>query len=158
MKIIIVIFLLFLAGCTTTKNQSAGGNLLSASDTMEIIRSAAESAPKGVNGEYLLTIKTTGKQGNLVFLNTELDYRDQRNVTVALTPNVIVQLRNKYGLSPEQSPEQFFVNKRTLVKGKAERIKVDFISSSNNPSGKYYYQTHIRVSKMSQIEIVSENT
>jgi len=119
MRILVVVFAFILAGCSVTNNQPAIGNFVAATDPMEIIRSAAESAPEGVKGEYVFNIKTAGKRGPAVYLNTELDYRDQRNVTVALHPNVIPQLKAQYGVTPEE----FFIGKRILVKGNAETIK-----------------------------------
>lgn len=152
MRVVVLVLVLILAGCSVTTNQHAIGNFVSASDTMEIIRSAAESAPKGVKGEYVLSIKATGKQGPVVYLNTELDYRDQRNVTVALHPNLIPQLKAQFGVTPEE----FFTGKKVLVKGNAQRVRIDFLNSERKPSGKYYFQTHIRISNMSQIEVVNE--
>lgn len=58
------------------------------SNTLEIIGSAAESAPDGVEGEYTFKIQAAGKPKRTVYLNTELDYRDQRNVTIALHPRL----------------------------------------------------------------------
>ena len=121
------------------------------SDTMEIIRSAAEAAPRKVEGEYILKIKAIGKQGPFIFLNTELDYRDQRAVTIALHPQVISLFEEKYG----RSLEEYFVDKSVKVLGEAQRIKINFMSRSGKPSGKYYYQTHIMVSDIGQLEVLN---
>ncbi|CAM5190066.1 hypothetical protein [Alishewanella longhuensis] len=153
MRLIVFVLVLMLAGCSVTRNQPSAGQFVAASDTMDIIRNAAESAPKGVKGEYLLSIKATGKQGPVVFLNTELDYRDQRNVTVALHPNVIPQLKSQYGVTPEA----FFTGKTILVKGHAQRVRIDFLDDTQKPSGKYYFQTHIRISNIAQIEIIDDS-
>lgn len=152
MRVVVLVLVLILSGCSVITKQPAIGSFVSASDTMEIIRSAAESAPEGLKGEYVLSIKATGKQGPVVYLNTELDYRDQRNVTVALHPNIILQLKAQYGVTPEE----FFTGKKILVKGNAQRVRIDFINSEQKPSGKYYFQTHIRISNISQIEVINE--
>ena len=120
------------------------------SDTMEIIRSAAEAAPHKV-GEYILKIKAIGKQGPFIFLNTELDYRDQRAVTIALHPQVISLFEEKCG----RSLKEYFVDKSVKVLGEAQRIKINFMSRSGKPSGKYYYQTHIMVSDIGQLEVLN---
>lgn len=149
MRLVLITFILVLTGCSSTPSslpQKAGAGL---SDTMEIIRSAAGSAPKGVKGEYVLNIKATGNQGPYVYLNTELDYRDQRSVTVAIHPNVVPELIAKYG----SKPQDYFINKSISVIGQAKRIRIDFMSR-NRPSGKYYYQTHIRVMDISQIKVL----
>ena len=47
----------------------------------EAIRRAAEAAPRGVEGRFTFTVKATGRaEGNRLFLNSEADYRDQRNI------------------------------------------------------------------------------
>lgn len=141
-----------LTGCSVTTTETTSGEFVSTSDTMEIIRKAAASAPEGVRGEYVLSIKAAGKQGNVVYLNTELDYRDQRNVTVALHPNIIPQLEAKYSVSAEA----LFIGKTIRVQGDAQRVRIDFIDAQLKPSGKYYFQTHIRISNATQINIVNE--
>lgn len=117
---------------------------------MDIIRGAAELAPNGLEGQYVLRIKAVGSQGSYVYLNTEHDYRDQRAVTVTLLPEVVNQLTTKYGLTPQE----FFVDKSISVEGEARRTRVDFISQGKR-TDKYYYQTHIRVTDMSQINVVN---
>lgn len=152
MKWVVLAGVFMLTGCSVTSNQPATGHAVTASDTMEIIRHAAASAPAGVTGEYVLNIKAAGKQGPVVYLNTELDYRDQRNVTVALHPNIIPLLKAQYGVTPEE----FFIGKTIRVKGDAQRVRIDFINAQRQPSGKYYFQTHIRVADIAQIEAVKE--
>ena len=139
MRLVVLVLVLMLAGCSVTRNQPSTGQFVSASDTMDIIRNAAESAPKGVKGEYLLSIKGTGKQGPVVYLNTELDYRDQRNVTVALHPNIIPQLKSQYGVTPEA----FFTGKTILVKWHAQRVRIDFLDAKQKTSEKYYIKKQI---------------
>lgn len=151
MKIVFLSLVLILAGCSATQPISLANTTLSHSDTMEIIRSAAEYAPNGVKGEYILKVKAAGNQGPFVYLNTELDYRDQRSVTVAIHPKLIPLFVTKYGTTPQQ----YFVDKSISVKGQAKRIKIDF-TSHGKPSGKYYYQTHIKVTDISQIKVVDE--
>lgn len=148
MKNVVLAFIFILAGCTSTTSHTTS----TFSDTMEIIRAAAESAPKGVPGQYTLQIVATGRQGQYVFLNTEKDYRDQRAITVALHPKVISELSAKYGMPPQE----YFVDKTIVVDGKAQRVKIAFLSEGKR-TGKYYYQTHIRVMDISQLKVVGEH-
>ena len=120
---------------------------------MEIIKSAAGSAPDGVEGEYVLKIKAAGKQGPFVYLNTEFDYRDQRSVTVAIHPSLVPLFVEKYGATPQE----YFINKSVSVFGQAKRIRINF-GLQGKPSGKYYYQTHIRVMDIAQIKVLDEHT
>ena len=148
MKYVFLTLILLLAGCSSTTSHTTS----TFSDTMEIIKAAAESAPKGVPGQYALQIVATGSQGQYVYLNTEKDYRDQRSITVALHPKVIAQLSAKYGMPPQE----YFVNKAIVVNGKAQRVKIVLLSGGK-PTGKYYYQTHIRLMDISQLQVVDEH-
>lgn len=152
MRITLAILALLIAGCSSAPEPQSIEASLSTSDTMEIIRSAAEAAPQSVPGEYTLAIKTSGRTParSTLYLNTELDYRDQRNVTVALQPEAVDQLESKYG----ENPKEFFINKTILVKGKAQRIRINFKLPSGRLTGKYYYQTHIPVFDASQITLI----
>jgi hypothetical protein len=113
---------------------------------MQIIHDAAEAAPKGVSGKYLLNIKATGEEKGIVYLNTEDDYRDPRNVTVAIHPKIVSDLTQKFG----GDLQTVLLGKSLSVEGTAKRIKINFISG-NRPPTKYYYQTHIRVTNSDQI-------
>lgn len=148
MKNVFLLFIFLVAGCTSTTSHTTS----TFSEPMAIIKAAADSAPKGVPGQYTLKIVATGSQGKYVYLNTEKDYRDQRAITVALHPKVIEQLSAKHGVPPQE----YFVNKAILVNGKAQRVKIAFLSDGK-PSGKYYYQTHIRVLDISQLKVVDEH-
>jgi hypothetical protein len=122
---------------------------------MEIIKAAADSAPKSVGGKFTFKIKATGIQAgdNRVFLNTELDYRDQRNITIALSSNAVKELENLTG----SAPINFFKGKTIEVQGEAQRVRINFTSMGRRTE-KYYYQTHIRVTQASQIKIVDINS
>lgn len=100
MKTVLISLVLFLVGCSSTNITANSNRALAYSDTMEMIRMAAESAPKGVEGEYTLKIEASGRQRGVLYLNTELDYRDQRNITVSIKPEVAVQLSQQYGQDP----------------------------------------------------------
>lgn len=152
MKLLLLGLVALVAGCSSTQNATTMEKAFAYSDTMEIIRSAAESAPNGVEGDYILKIKGAGNQGKFVYLNSELDYRDPRAVTVALHPTVVPAFIEQYGANPQD----YFVNKSISVSGKAQRIRINF-SIQNKPSSKYYYQTHIRVTDISQIKILSQD-
>jgi len=147
--VFVVVFVL--VGCSATNNQPTTHDVV-VTDPMEIIRSAAESAPIGVKGEYELYIKATGKQGHLIYLNTEHDYRDQRNVSVVLYPNVITQLTAHYGVALDE----FFKGTTIRIKGNARREKIVFLNPDQQPSGKYYFQTQIHVTNISQLELIKE--
>ncbi|MFQ6372443.1 hypothetical protein [Shewanella sp. YIC-542] len=143
MRMILLALFFSLTGCAATPDA------VSYSDTMEIIRDAAQQAPAVVSGDYVLLFKAAGNKGGYTYLNTELDYRDQRNVTVALTPSMSVALQIRYGLPPAA----FFVGKSVRIKGEARQEKI-YLFCNGRVSSKYYYQTHINVSEMSQLEVL----
>lgn len=144
MKVLFCALLFVIVGCTSTSKP------IVYADTMAVIEKAAENAPKGVYGEYTLKIQATGQQRGITYLNSELDYRDQRNLTVALHPKILAELESKYG----DTPQNFFVGKTVSIKGYAKRVKINFIAANGRTSNKYYYQTHIRISDIAAIEVV----
>lgn len=148
MKLAAVVMLALLSGCAAMQGSAERTHQAS---TMDIIAAAAAAAPEGVVGEYQLSIQAAGTDGRAVYLNTELDYRDQRNITIAMSPAVAAALAG----ADAASAQQYFVGKKLLVKGQARRMKIDFMSQGK-PTGLYYYQTHIRVKNPEQIKLLSD--
>ncbi len=100
-------------------------------------------------GRFALHVQSAGRQDGNIYLNSELDYRDQRNLTVAIMPAAIEALTRRYG----QPPDQFFAGKNIVVDGAARRMKIVFMAD-DAPSDKYYYQTHVAVEQADQIRIM----
>lgn len=152
MRVLLLALALGLAGCTSVSSVPTAKTSadIQYSNTMAIIQNAADAAPAAVPGKYTLKIKAVGADGSVVFLNTEQDYRDQRCVSVALHPMVVAQLTEKYGMSPQQ----YFADKSITVKGKAQRMKIVF-RTDGKLTGKYYYQTHIFVRDMAQLDVIA---
>ena len=123
-------------------------------NVMEIIRQAAEAGGEGVKGEYTIKIKAAGKSQRALYLNTEADYRDPRNVSVSIHPRAFKAFRKKYG----DEAQDFFVGKKIKVEGEARRIAVQLTQGTETSRPLYYYQTHIHVFKSSQITIIDENS
>lgn len=147
MKHLILLLSLFLSACSAISQDNSESET---SKIMNIIALAEANAPYGVKGAFELPIKTTGTQGTSTYLNTEQDYRDRRNITVALDFKVSRKIAEKYGMPPED----YFKNKTIKVTGEAKRVKIYFIANGRQTQ-KYYYQTHIRVRSLDQIKIVS---
>ena len=145
MKYLILLFVLVLSACSTTHKVTSNS-----SDVMQLIEQTALNAPEGVKGTFQFSIKTSGIERNIVYLNTELDYRDRRSITLALHPKTIVGFTDKYG----SSPEAYFINKNIEVIGEAKQMKIWFFSKGKKTE-KYYFQTHIRVTSIDQIKILS---
>jgi len=113
------------------------------------IHEANAQAPQAVPGRFALHVQSAGRQDGNVYLNSELDYRDQRNLTVAIMPAAMGALARRCG----QPPDQFFLGKNIVVDGAARREKIVFMANGM-PSDKYYYQTHIVVERGDQIRLM----
>ncbi len=109
---------------------------------------AASAAPADVDGVFAMRVQATATQGQLTYLNSELDYRDQRNLTVTIAPDAARQLTQQFGEHPRISLK----DKDIRVRGSAIRTTIHFYANGK-PTGKYYYQTHVNVTDAGQIEV-----
>ena len=135
-----------ITGCATGPSLVAPDSSSAWITPQQAILLAANSAPRGAPGIFAMTVQATGTQDGQVFLNSELDYRDQRNLTIALTPAAARQLRERLGEDPLTSLK----NRSILVTGAARRAQIYFFSNGKR-SDKYYYQTHVDVSSADQL-------
>lgn len=147
MKYLVLISILFLSGCSSTPKEAAD---LGITPVMNLIAQTEEQAPSSVKGTFELSIKGAGRQQGVVYLNTEHDYRDRRNISVAIHPNVIKAFTSRYGTSPDE----YFIDKTIEVTGKSKRVTIYFISNGKK-TDKYYFQTHIRVTSVDQIKVLN---
>lgn len=118
-------------------------------EPLEAIALAAEAAPKGVEGVFAITVRAVGSQGGRVYLNSELDYRDPRCLTIALTPSAAAELRETLGPDLRAA----LIGREIRVRGRAERKTIHF-TAGGIPTGKYYFQTHVDVDDAEQITLM----
>ena len=150
MKYLYLIIVVFVSGCSSLSKKETN-----TMDLIEEVSLVAQKAnlvnqkDKGVEGEFVFIIKAAGQQRNRVFLNTQLDYRDRRNITLALSKKVSKYIKKAHS----QSPLDFFINKQVLVKGIANRVKIWFFSKGIRTE-KYYYQIHININDPEQIKVI----
>jgi len=116
----------------------------------QAVMAAASAAPRMVPGIFSMQVKATGKERGRTFLNSELDYRDQRNLTVTIEPRAAKALAARFG-SP---PDVFFKGKAIEVRGAARRVTIGFFENGR-PTGLYYYQTHVNVRGADQIRLMN---
>ncbi|TDR23593.1 hypothetical protein [Marinicella litoralis] len=140
-----VVFILII-GCS---NHQVNQTTPSMYSTWDIIEKTEAMAPKGLKGEFLLTIKNSGKQSSRIFLNTQEDYRDRRNITVTVLPSFQQAFKAKFNVDIRS----YYEDKTIRVKGEAKRMKVWFYAQGKRTQ-KYYYQTHIVVSDLNQITVL----
>lgn len=148
MRVSIVCGLLALAGCQTGSPRSvqSGPHVIAPAAA---VLAAADAAPRGYPGRFGFVVVETAMVGPRLFLNSYNDYRDQRNLSVAIEPAAIAQLRRKLGAEPVTALK----NRAIEVDGVARRTRIDF-TVGGRPTGKYYYQTHVTVSDASQLTVV----
>jgi len=117
---------------------------------MEAVFGAAEVAPAGFRGTFVLKVKATGRQGGSLFLNSELDYRDQRCLMIALAPRTVDQLHRILGKLPGDG----LLDQSILVCGTARRVEIGFNDQFGHLTDRYYYQTHVQIIDAEQISVL----
>jgi len=96
-----------------------------------------------------MLVQATGSRDGFTYLNSELDYRDPRCLTIAIPKAVALKLQAQLG----EDPLQALKGKHVVVNGTAKRVTVLFLKDGK-PTGKYYYQTHVTVTNPKQITVV----
>ena len=134
-----------LAGCATQLfSPPAPSGTIS---PREAIVLAADAAPRPVPGTFAMLVRATGRERGRVYLNSEFDYRDQRNLTINIEPGAAKALERRLG----QAPDRYFKGKWIEVRGASARVRIGFFDNRGRPTGLYYYQTHVRVTDPYQI-------
>jgi hypothetical protein len=117
----------------------------------DAIFAAADAAPVAISGLFVMRVRAGGRDRGRAFLNSELDYRDQRNLTIRIERQALARFEADLGMPPER----FFLGKSIRVRGMARRERIDFIERGGRRTDLYYYQTQVEVSRPEQIEVVS---
>ena len=140
------------AACVLAACQPAAGPNLAAAPAIsapEAVIAAAAAAPRGVPGTFGLVVKRAEMVGPRLFLNSEKDYRDQRNLSIAVEPSALPLLRKAHGPDLRAA----LLGRDIRVRGVARRVRIGF-TSNGRPTGKYYFQTHVTVTSSVQITVV----
>lgn len=119
----------------------------------EAIEKAAEAAPAGVLAAYEFSVAAVGQTGDKIYLNSEEDYRDQRCLTLVVLGDAQDALRQQYGDDLKAALD----GKTIRVFGAAQRVRIE-LTKDGEPTGKYYYQTHVVVGSPKQLLSVSPST
>jgi hypothetical protein len=141
-SIIIIALVGFVAGCTTTPIPMAD-----LTPTQAIL--AAAERPEGVTGTFKMEVRSGGRQGDLLYLDSEADYRDQRCLVIALPQDVALDLQRRVA----GDPVAVLKGKSIRVSGTAKRTTIWFFSNGVR-TDKYYYQTQVRLTDISQIRVI----
>ena len=132
-----------LGGCVTV---TAAGDHIT---PRQAIVAAADAAPAGVQGVFEVQVRAVGRSQDRVILNSEADYRDQRNLSIVLSPGAVHAME----ANCRGSVEACFQGRKVLVSGKAKRVTIWFFSNGEQ-TDKYYYQTHVDVADADQVKLL----
>ena len=116
---------------------------------LNAIQLTSESESNSQIGEFQMQVKSIDNFQRMTFLNSELDSKDQRNLTIAIRPRAVQQLTKKYG---DKLQEQL-LNSEIKVSGEAKRQKI-WVLHRNLNTGQYYYQTKVFVKSADQISFL----
>lgn len=117
----------------------------------EAIRRVQASAPVGAPGVFVIHVQASGLVDGTLYLNSEPNYRDQRNVSVAISSGAASSLADTLGADPQIALK----GKKMLVTGVARQVTI-MIHKPGQPPGAFYYQTHIVVTDADQIEVIDK--
>lgn len=148
MRVAVLVSASLLASCQSapvSPNLDAAGGM----SAQQAVMAAASAAPRGVPGTFALVVQRAEMVGPRLFLNSEKDYRDQRNLSIAVEPSALPLLRQAHGPDLRAA----LVGRDIRVRGVARRVRIGF-TSNGRPTGKYYFQTHVTVTSSAQITVV----
>ncbi|MEN1729695.1 MAG: hypothetical protein AAGJ52_14770 [Pseudomonadota bacterium] len=144
-----LLLIALLTGCASTERSAMFSPESGWITPQEAIFSAAEAAPSGIRGTFAITVQATGKRGDVLYLNSELDYRDQRSLNTAVAPVAVEQLSEQLG----GDPAEVLIGEDILIRGTARRMRILFMNPDGQPSGSYYFQTQVGVIDADQISL-----
>lgn len=117
----------------------------------EAVMKAAAADRMGVIAVFDIRTVISDEVDGRIFLGTQADYRDQRNLAIAIDPAAFRDLMRRHGAPLTDKLK----GKHLLVGGFARPVRIS-INENGRPTGKYYYQTHVVVTHANQIEVVGE--
>jgi hypothetical protein len=111
----------------------------------------AAASPSGTSGVFEFAVRAAGRANGIIYLNSELDYRDPRNLSVVITPAVAADLTRRFG----RAPDAFLMRKAIAVRGTARKTRILFLANGR-PTSKYYFQTHLRLRRADDLTVSGE--
>lgn len=115
----------------------------------EAIAAAADAEGGGVPGLFHMRVRNAGWDRGRLFLNSELDYRDQRSLNIAISQRAVVAFAEHFA----ENPQTVFRGRTVQVRGRAVRTRITFFSQGRD-TGLYYYQTQVEVTDPNQIVLI----
>ena len=115
----------------------------------EAVMAAADNAPGGYLGRVAFSVRAVGWDAGRLFLNSEEDYRDPRNLSVVVSPHIAKEVLTLLGGNEDSALQR----KAVIVTGQFRRTRIEFLERER-PTGKYYFQTHLTLDNLKQMQIV----
>ena len=139
------LFVVFVAALLACACSSVPTNSKGWIEPIDAVRAANDDPLHGVRGEFIITVRAVDSTPDQSYLNSEKDYRDQRNLTVRMPSSIVPDIEQRLGVRFHD-----LRNRRLVIHGLAKRHRIDFVSDGK-PTGKYYYQTQVQVSSPTQV-------
>ena len=111
----------------------------------------AAEMPTGIGGVFEMVVRATGRRDGLLYLNSEADYRDPRNLTIVVRPDQERALGTRLGAAVDAA----ILNKVIAVRGVARKTRIDF-TADGRPTGKYYFQTQLALGSARDLTVEGE--
>ncbi len=112
---------------------------------------AADAGTQGAPGLFVMKVQASGRHHDRLYLNSETDYRDPRNLSLVFAPEAVAAFKRKHG----DEPDVFLQGKKITALGAAQQVKIHFFANGA-PTEKYYYQTQMVVSKPEHILVAEQ--
>jgi hypothetical protein len=94
-----------------------------------------------------MTVNAIGADDANYYVNSETDYRDQRNLTLRLPRNRVAAVLEHLHVDALEKLRGHRIDFEAI----AQRTRIDF-SAGGQPTGKYYYQTQATLTALDRIE------
>jgi hypothetical protein len=127
------------------------GEVITPVDAINRAAEAATNNQRFVRGVFEIVVQGTGRQDSLSYLNSEIDYRDQRSLTAAILPRAAPALMERYGTDFLSALK----GKRIRITGAAQRVTIWFYCDGKRTE-KYYFQTQIPIFRADQITVMDK--
>ncbi len=138
--------LLAVSGCAANREHA-----LSDRDAIttprQAVMLAADHPDTGFGGRFRMTVRNTGTDNDTVFLNSEEDYRDPRNLTLRIPRQRADAVAKQLGVAHLGQLQGHVLE----FEGVARRVRIDFMVGTR-PTDKYYYQTQATLDAALHIE------
>ncbi len=95
-----------------------------------------------------MRVRQVGFERGIFYLNSELDYRDRNNLTVTVREE---DMRTLFSDTALHAIRHRLIGKTIYARGVARRVRIDFMTDAQKPSGKYYYQIQMRLGDASDL-------